>query len=136
LKRFYTLIIFLLSFTGSVFSTDGPHAGQVFVSSIHSFRTELTVTSVQSPNGFYLGQNFPNPFNPVTDIYFSVPKSQNIRITVTDVLGKEIGVITQGFTAAGSYKANFDASGLSSGIYFYKFESNEFSEVKKMTLVK
>jgi hypothetical protein len=96
----------------------------------------ISVTSTEVPKGYYLGQNFPNPFNPVTNIYFSIPKGKKIKITVTDILGKEVGVITDGYMNAGSYKASYDASGLSSGIYFYRLESNEFSEVKKMTLVK
>lgn len=138
MKKLYTFI-FLLTITGSALSANEPRtnvAGQVFIHNLHSFRTELTVTSTESPNGFYLGQNFPNPFNPVTDIYFSIPKSQHIRISILDMLGKEVGIIAEGLTNAGSYKADFDASGLSSGIYFYKLETNEFSEIKKMTLVK
>ncbi len=140
--------------------TDLPDIGQVFLSNMYAQGTGLalssvkidgirigttwagsvlaaiSVTSTEIPKGFYLGQNFPNPFNPLTNFYFSVPKSQNIKITVTDILGKEVGVIANGFMQAGSYKAEFDASALSSGIYFYKLESSEFSEVKKMTLVK
>ncbi len=144
----------------AVTGTDLPDLGQVYLSNQYSQGTGLalssvkidgirigttwagsvlaaiSVTSIEIPKGFYLGQNFPNPFNPMTNIYFSVPKSQNIKITVSDILGKEVGIIVNGYMTAGSYKADFDASGLSSGIYFYRLEANEFSEVKKMTLVK
>jgi hypothetical protein len=101
-----------------------------------SVLTGITPTSSEVPSGFYLGQNFPNPFNPVTNIYFSIPTSQDVKITVTDMLGKQVAVVVNEKLNAGTYKAEFDASGLSSGVYFYRLEADNFSQVKKMSLVK
>lgn len=99
-------------------------------------KTEIVLTSNVTPNGYYFGQNFPNPFNPVTNIYFSIPKSQNIKIILTNILGNEVGIVADGHYSAGRYKAEFDASFLTSGVYFYKLETSDFSETKKMTIIK
>ena len=88
------------------------------------------------PNSFKLSQNYPNPFNPATSIIFSIPKSVFVKITVYDVLGKEIKTILSEQVNAGTYNINFDASSLSSGIYFYKINAGPFSDIKKMMLVK
>lgn len=101
-----------------------------------SLLASITQTSTETPRGFYLGQNYPNPFNPQTNIYFSIPKDQEIKITVSNILGKEVAVIINGQVSAGTYRADFDGSGLSSGVYMYKLETAEFTSIKKMTLVK
>ncbi len=88
------------------------------------------------PGSYTLSQNYPNPFNPVTNINFSVPKSGFVRIAVYDIMGREVSVPVNENLQAGSYKYDFDASQLSSGTYFYKMTTNDFSEVKKMILVK
>jgi YbbR domain-containing protein len=118
-------------------------AENLFISdfSIHNFwmgsaTSNVTLTSNEVPGGFYLGQNFPNPFNPLTNIYFSIPESQSVKITVSGFLGKEVAVVVNEKLKAGSYKADFDASNLSSGVYFYRLETEEFSQVRKMSLVK
>ncbi len=88
------------------------------------------------PNDYELHQNYPNPFNPSTCISFSVPKSSIIKLIVYDITGREVSVLKNDFMQAGSHKIMFNASGLSSGVYFYKMTTNDFSEVKKMILVK
>jgi hypothetical protein len=88
------------------------------------------------PSEYSLGQNYPNPFNPTTNIKFGLPKSGNVKLAVYDVLGNEVSVIVNEFRQAGSYTADFDASKLSSGIYFYKLSTESFTETKKMMLVK
>jgi hypothetical protein len=98
--------------------------------------TGLIQTSSEVPCGFYLGQNSPNPFNPVTNIYFSIPGRQHVKIAVMDVLGKEVSVPVNDEMEPGTYKAVFDASQLSSGVYFYELQTEVFREVKKMTVVK
>lgn len=98
--------------------------------------TNLTQTTGEVPTGFYLGQNFPNPFNPVTNIYFSIPERQHVSVTIRDMLGKEVSLPVNNNLQAGTYKAVFDLSGLSSGVYFYELETERFREVKKMTLIK
>lgn len=92
--------------------------------------------SSEIPAQYTLKQNYPNPFNPVTNISFSVPKTGLVKLTVYDASGKEAAILFNGELSAGSYNYDFDASQLASGIYFYKLESNDFSQTKKMVLVK
>ncbi|HRI86353.1 MAG TPA: T9SS type A sorting domain-containing protein [Ignavibacteria bacterium] len=88
------------------------------------------------PEKFELFQNYPNPFNPVTNIKFSLPENGNISLKIFDKLGKEVENLADGYRNAGTYEINFDASGLSSGVYFYKIVTNNFVSTKKMVLVK
>jgi hypothetical protein len=88
------------------------------------------------PSGYALAQNYPNPFNPNTTISFGIPVSGVTSLVVTDVLGREVAVLVNGFKTAGVHNIDFDASRLSSGIYFYTLKSNDHKETKKMLLVK
>lgn len=88
------------------------------------------------PEVFSLSQNYPNPFNPVTTIRYSVAHGSAVTLKLYDVLGREVALIENGYKAAGTYKVEFDASGLSSGIYFYRLEAGHFSDTKKCALVK
>lgn len=88
------------------------------------------------PDEFELGQNYPNPFNPSTKISFSLPKSTLVKIALYDILGKETGILLNEYTAAGNYTISFDGSKLASGIYFYRMTAGDFTEVRKMVLVK
>lgn len=88
------------------------------------------------PNKFSLSQNYPNPFNPVTNIKFSLPKLSYVNLAVYDVTGKVVAELVNRQMDAGSYTANFDASLLSSGVYFYKLTAGDFTDVKKMMLLK
>ncbi len=101
------------------------------------------------PSEFVLYQNYPNPFNPITTIKFSIPnvisipnsreRNLNVTLKVYDVLGKEIATLVNEESAssgAGNYEAVFDASSLSSGVYFYKLQSGSFVQTKKMILMK
>jgi len=92
--------------------------------------------SLNVPEKFELYQNYPNPFNPTTNIKFSIPNSGNISLKIYDRLGKEVADLADGFRSAGTYEINFDASRLSSGIYFYKLVTNDLVNTKKMTLIK
>lgn len=85
---------------------------------------------------FILGQNYPNPFNPVTKIDFSIPKSEFVSLRVYDILGREVKVLVNGNLTPGEYEVDFDAQGLSSGMYYYSLRSGEDVSVKKMMLVK
>lgn len=87
-------------------------------------------------NSFTLYQNYPNPFNPVTEIKFDLLKSGNVSLKVFDLIGKEVIVLINEKLSSGSYSYNFNASALSSGIYFYIIETAEFSQTKKMMLLK
>jgi hypothetical protein len=88
------------------------------------------------PNVFSLSQNYPNPFNPTTSINFAVPKPTVVKLTVFDILGKEVATLVNEFLQPGNYNFGFDASSLSSGMYFYKMEAGEFTDTKKMMLIK
>ena len=88
------------------------------------------------PNSYSLSQNYPNPFNPVTKISYSIPKSSLVKLTVFDILGREVTLLVNDFRQAGAYSIEFNASNLASGVYFYRIEAGDFKDVKKMVLVK
>lgn len=88
------------------------------------------------PKTFSLSQNYPNPFNPVTNIKFSIPKAGAVTLKVYDMLGREAAELVNEFKPAGNYLVDFNAAHLSSGVYFYRIQTPDFSEVKKMVLVK
>lgn len=98
--------------------------------------TEVEQENRIVPTEFVLQQNFPNPFNPVTQIKFSVPAASNVKLIVTDILGKEVATLVNDELAAGNYNVNFDASSFSSGVYFYTIITDNFKQSKKMILMK
>jgi len=85
---------------------------------------------------YSLDQNYPNPFNPVTSIRFTIPKAGNVSFKIYDITGKEVSNYYNGFLSAGSYTMRFDGTNLTSGIYFYKITTKDFTDVKRMILVK
>jgi photosystem II stability/assembly factor-like uncharacterized protein len=89
-----------------------------------------------APEKFELSQNYPNPFNPSTKISFAIPKTGFVSLKVYDVTGKEVRTLVNDLKSAGNYSVDFNASNLSSGIYFYRIESEGFSRTMKMILVK
>ena len=89
-----------------------------------------------TPDKFSLSQNYPNPFNPVTNINFALPKAGNVRLVVFDMTGREVAVLVNGIYASGTYKVDYDASSLASGVYFYRLVTESFTDVKKMMLIK
>jgi hypothetical protein len=99
-----------------------------------------TITKVKNvstvPADYSLSQNYPNPFNPATKINFSIPKSGFVTLKVFDMLGREVANLISAEKQAGSYIVDFNASYLSSGVYFYKLEVNGFVDIKKMMLIK
>jgi len=90
----------------------------------------------ETPSAFDLKQNYPNPFNPVTKISFAISRSGFVSLKVFDILGKEMAILVNELKSAGNYSIDFNASNLTSGIYFYKLESNGFTGIKKMILLK
>lgn len=93
--------------------------------------------NTEIPKVYSLSQNYPNPFNPVTNIKFGLPKSSFVTLKVYDLLGREVASLINNLNiAAGNYVYDFNAVNIPSGIYFYKLSAGEFSDVKKMTLVK
>jgi len=107
-----------------------------------AFQTQvLTPISVQPistevPKGFSLSQNYPNPFNPSTNIKFEISKNSNVSLKIYDMLGKEVATLVNENLGAGTYNSVWNASGFSSGIYFYKIKAGSYTEVRKMILVK
>ncbi len=85
---------------------------------------------------FALEQNYPNPFNPSTNIKFYIPNSTNVRLEIFDILGKKVATLVDNYLQSGEYNINFNAAGLSSGIYFYQIVTDFNKAVKKMILVK
>jgi hypothetical protein len=92
--------------------------------------------STISPGKYDLSQNYPNPFNPVTTIRFEISEPGIVSLKIFNNLGREVSTLVNGRMNAGSYKYDFDASGLTSGVYYYTLKVNEFTETKKMFLVK
>jgi len=92
--------------------------------------------SLLSPNSYNLAQNYPNPFNPTTTIQYSIPQHSNVTIKVYDILGNEVATLVNEEKPVGSYEVTFDASALTSGIYFYQLQAGIFNETKKMIVLK
>ncbi|MGM0460091.1 MAG: T9SS type A sorting domain-containing protein [Bacteroidota bacterium] len=89
-----------------------------------------------TPRTFELEQNFPNPFNPTTQINYAVPEQTDVRIEVYNVIGRRVATLVNREMAPGNYTVNFDASSLSSGMYFYRLQAGSTLLTKKMTLIK
>ncbi|MDR3665405.1 MAG: T9SS type A sorting domain-containing protein [Ignavibacteriaceae bacterium] len=85
---------------------------------------------------YKLYDNFPNPFNPSTEIYYQIPNDGNVKLKVYNMMGQEVMTLINGFKEKGMYSITFNASKLASGIYIYKLEAGTFAQVKKMILTK
>lgn len=96
----------------------------------------ISTISSEIPVGYSLTQNYPNPFNPVTNINFSIPTNTFVKLALYDIAGKEVAVLINEDMNAGTYKYDFDGTNLASGVYFYRLETEKFTEVKKMILNK
>jgi len=88
------------------------------------------------PSSYGLEQNYPNPFNPATSMQYAIGSRQFVTLKVYDLLGREVVTLVNEEKPAGHYKVSFDASGLTSGIYFYQLQTSTFSETKKMVLIR
>ncbi len=88
------------------------------------------------PDHYALSQNYPNPFNPSTTIRYDLPADNHVRLTVYDLLGRQVAVLVDQPMSAGRHQANFDASHLSSGLYIYRLESGNFNQTRQMLFVK
>lgn len=93
-------------------------------------------TAQAIPTEYLLEQNYPNPFNPSTTIRFNLPNQSEVLLTVYDVIGREVSQLAQGIHNAGVYTVQFDASSLSSGVYYYKLTAGSYSSIKKMMILK
>ena len=98
--------------------------------------TYFQISSTKPATDFKLEQNYPNPFNPTTKIEYSIPKNSLVTLKVYDMLGREVATLVNEEKSIGNYNVEFNGNGLSSGIYFYKFQAGDYTTVKKMILVK
>ncbi len=89
-----------------------------------------------APHGFALHPNYPNPFNPATEIAFDLPHATQTTLKVFDVTGREVAVLVDGIRTSGAHNVTFDANALSSGVYFYRLKAGSFVETRKMILMK
>jgi hypothetical protein len=94
------------------------------------------IQTVEIPNTYRLYQNYPNPFNPVSKIKYGVPKNGYVKLAVYDEIGRLVAILQDGEKQANTYEAEFDATNLPSGVYYYRLEAEGFSETKKMVVLK
>ena len=101
-------------------------------------KTTLTDVRIEDllPQQFALGQNYPNPFNPATKIQYRLPFGSDVKLSVYNLLGQEVATLVNGYRTAGSYEADFTATKLASGVYYYTLKAGRFTETKKMILTK
>jgi len=125
-----------LTITGNLLDGTPFEGSDCVIIKAKNLRKDLTGNSSNVPEEYALFENYPNPFNPSTNIKYSVPENNFVSVKVYDVLGEEVASIINEEKSAGSYEVNFDASNLSSGIYFYTMRSGSFLETKKMVLMK
>jgi hypothetical protein len=92
--------------------------------------------SSQVPQQFELSQNYPNPFNPQTIIKFSVAVKSKVKLIIYDAIGREVDLLVDEWLEPGFYEAEYNTNKLSSGVYYYKFFTKDFSKTKKMVLIK
>ena len=111
------------------------HAGMGMTGSFTASTTGIR-NLAETAQTFSLSQNYPNPFNPVTSIRFSLPEISNVRLSVFDISGREVKNLLNGKLNAGTYEYNFNAEGISSGVYFYRIDAGKYSEIKRMVLLK
>ena len=120
--------------TGKIVNTELKSGEDIVISD--ATIQKLMVTGELTPAVYSLEQNYPNPFNPLTTISFSIPSSGFTSIKVYDILGNEVATLVNEEKAAGNYEVNFNASNLSSGVYLYRLQAKDFTELKKMILLR
>ena len=128
LGRTIYLIIILNIITAGI-AVPGAHLDQ-------DARPEVFYIVEEMPKEYSLNSNFPNPFNPTTQISYQIPKNGFVNLVVYNALGQEVEVLVNQHQSSGKYSVQFNASSLPSGVYIYKLNAGEFSSVKKMILTK
>ena len=87
-------------------------------------------------HSYSLGNNYPNPFNPVTTIRYSLAQAGHVRLAVINLLGQEVGELVNTVKPSGEYQIQWNAKGMASGVYFYRLETRDFVQIRKMVLMK
>jgi hypothetical protein len=145
-NQLYTFKGWLGSANGSYTSPDSSGIDTAITVSMHNAIVEtarwvsgpigISNIGIEIPKEYKLYQNYPNPFNPTTIINFDIKKDGNIRIVIYDLLGREVTVLLSGALQAGKYRIDFNAENYASGMYFYKITAGDFTDVKKMLILK
>ncbi len=125
-----------------VTSVNGP--GEYYLTNVQNDQNTLAkkiyrhidISHFMTPLTYSLKQNYPNPFNPVTKIYFEIPQTEKVSLTVYDIQGRVVGTLVNEQKEEGRYSVQFDGRNLSSGIYFYELVAGKYKKVRKMMLVK
>lgn len=121
------------------FDVTPPANSQFWASGLQSAcKPEVSVPgrSESIPYRFSLSQNFPNPFNPSTTIKFQLPRASQVNLTVFDIVGRDVSVLVNDRRDAGVHEVRFDASGLSSGVYFCRLQAGDFTQTKRLLLLR
>ncbi|MCX6159771.1 MAG: SBBP repeat-containing protein [Ignavibacteriae bacterium] len=141
----------LMRFTGNLSEGCGGYSlalnssGNVYVAGFQNmtcaaikYSQQVGIENISSeiPGSYSLSQNYPNPFNPVTNIRFSVAKPGDVKISVYDMTGREAAVLVNENLNAGTYSVDWNAGGYTSGVYFYRMQAGNYSETKRMILIK
>jgi hypothetical protein len=117
---------------------NGPSFDLDAVAALHlvALSTGVRDIPLSLPADFILAQNYPNPFNPLTTIRYNLPNRSHVYLTVFNTLGQQVVQLVNGEMDAGHHEVKFDASGLSSGVYFYRMQAGSFTETKKLILLR
>lgn len=110
--------------------------GTIPPKTLFTYSIIVGMTENRTPVKFELNQNYPNPFNPTTIINYQIPVQDFVRLSVFDILGREVAVLINEKQPAGNYNVEFDGKNLASGLYIYKIRSGEYTDTKKMLLIK
>ncbi|MCB0729374.1 MAG: T9SS type A sorting domain-containing protein, partial [Ignavibacteriae bacterium] len=102
----------------------------------HKIITVVNIPNSSEPSSYRLFDNYPNPFNPVTNLEFGISELGFVSLKVYDILGKEVKTLVNEIKQAGNYKVQFDGSSFASGVYFYELRSGDFVARKRMVLLK
>jgi aminopeptidase YwaD len=113
-------------------------AAFVTLASLASDPTNIGIINISNeiPSKYMLEQNYPNPFNPITNFIFSILNSGQTKLTVYDIMGREVQTLVNERLEPGKYETTFDGTSLNSGVYFYKLEVNGYSQTRKMVMTK
>jgi photosystem II stability/assembly factor-like uncharacterized protein len=130
-----TLDLSVLSVCGTNFYA-GTLGGEVWRRPVSELVSGVERLSNELPAHFVLEQNYPNPFNPSTSIHYQLPMDSHVSLVVYDILGQEVAVLVNERKRAGRYEVNFEATGLSSGVYLYRLNAGTYSETKKLVFLK
>jgi hypothetical protein len=130
-----TQVADMLTTTSYTFPATGSNI-QFVVIKVSAFTADVKLIDNRIPSSYALEQNFPNPFNPSTEIRFSLPSANDVSLKVYNMIGQEVATLVNEFKPAGNYSVTLSAANLASGMYLYRLQTKGFSEVKKLILMK